>query len=183
MLPHRYPGDAVLLLPTAIRRSSPLAPAPVFPCASHQLNYTGIRTSPMKIKHLLVLLLLASSRALGAQFDAAPFALPLPEGNGLLWEDPREIHKVIVEFEGAEPPSSSVRLEYWGSRWPQQHLPKDQQPGGGSVGWMELGNWYNYGWRKADAEAAAQGSTLVFTFRPVNEREFPNLKDYSAAFR
>src|SRR2546421_5905599 len=30
-------------------------------------------------------------------------------------------------------------LEYWGSRWPEQHLPKDRQPGGADVGWMELG--------------------------------------------
>src|SRR5208283_2929834 len=98
-----------------------------------------------------------------AAFDAAPFGLRLPEGNGILWEDPREIHRLVVQFEGAAPPPSSLRLEYWGSRWPQQHLPKDRQPGGGDVGWMELGNWYTGGWRAADAEASAEGSQVTFS--------------------
>jgi hypothetical protein len=79
-----------------------------------------------------------------APFEAAPFGLSLPEGNGVMWEDPREIHRVIVRFADAAPAPEKVRLEYWGSRWPEQHLPKDREPGGGSVGWMELGNWYTY---------------------------------------
>ena len=123
------------------------------------------------------------SSAADATFDAAPFALPLPEGSGLLWEDPREIHSVLVEFVGAAPPPDQVRLEYWGSRWPQQHLPKDREPGGGDVGWMELGNWHRGGWRAADTEVKAEGARLVFSFRPVNAKEFPSLKGYPAAFR
>jgi hypothetical protein len=118
-----------------------------------------------------------------APFDAAPFGLPLPEGNGVMWEDPREIHQVVVHFAGAVPAPEMVRLEYWGSRWPEQHLPKDSEPGGGNVGWMELGNWYTYQWRTADAEAKADGNAVTFTFRPVNAKEFPKQKDYPAAFR
>src|ERR1035438_4912223 len=53
-------------------------------------------------------------------FDAAPFGLPLPEGNGVMWEDPREIHKVVVHFAGAVPAPEQLRLEYWGSRWPDR---------------------------------------------------------------
>ncbi len=118
-----------------------------------------------------------------ASFDAAPFGSLLPEGNGVFWEDPREIHQVTVRFEGVAPPVSGLRLEYWGSRWPQQHLPKDRQPGGGDVGWMELGNWFNGGWRAADAEAKAEGSQVTFSFRPLNEKEHPGLKDYPVRFR
>jgi hypothetical protein len=118
-----------------------------------------------------------------APFDAAPFGLRLPEDNGVMWEDPREIHKVVVHFDSPVSALEKVRLEYWGSRWPAQHLPKDREPGGGSVGWMELGNWYTYKWRAADAEAKADGNSLTFTFRPVNAKEFPNLKDYPAPFR
>jgi hypothetical protein len=118
-----------------------------------------------------------------ASFDAAPFGLLLAGGEGILWEDPREIHQVILQFEGAAPPPSSLRLEYWGSRWPEQHLPKDRQPGGGDVGWMELGNWHNGGWRVADAEAKAEGSQVTFLFRPVNKKEYPKLQDYAAPFR
>jgi hypothetical protein len=138
----------------------------------------------MKRSHLAILLLCRLfTPALAAEFDAAPFSLPLPEGNGLLWEGPRELHQVVVQFEGAAPPANQARLEYWGSRWPEQRLPKDRQPGGGDVGWMELGNWYQGGWRVADAEAITQGSSITFRFRPVNAKEFPKLKDYSAQFR
>ncbi len=118
-----------------------------------------------------------------APFDAAPFGLPLPQGNGVMWEDPREIHRVVVHFKDGAPAPESVHLEYWASRWPEQHLPKDREPGGGNVGWMELGNWYTYRWRAADTEAKADGNAITFTFRPVNAKEFPNLKDYPAAFR
>ena len=137
----------------------------------------------MKLLTLAASLSMMVFSCAGAAFDAAPFALPLPEGNGLQWEDPREVHKVIVHFEGAAPAPESVKLEYWGSRWPQQHLPKDREPGGGDVGWMELGNWYNYGWRMADAECETRGNSLTFTFRPVNAKEFPKVENYPAQFR
>jgi hypothetical protein len=48
-----------------------------------------------------------------APVQAAPFGLPLPEGNGVMWEDPREIHRVVVHFNGAAPAPDQVRLEYW----------------------------------------------------------------------
>ena len=118
----------------------------------------------------------------GGPFDAAPFGLPLSDGHGIKWEDPREIHRVVVRFKTA-PAADQVRLQYWGSRWPEQRLPKDREPGGGDVGWFELGNWYNGGWRTADAESKLEGDTMTFTFRPVNASEFPQLKDYSAPFR
>jgi hypothetical protein len=125
----------------------------------------------------------ASGWLSAAPFDAVPFGIPLPAEKGIAWEDPREIHRVVVRFEQAVPPTTEVRVEYWGSRWPQQRLPKDREPGGGDVGWMELGNWYRYGWRRADTEARVDGRTHTFTFRPVNAREFPKVKDYPAAFR
>lgn len=118
-----------------------------------------------------------------ARFDAAPFARPLPDAAGLIWDDPREIHEVTAEFAEAIPANVGLRLEYWGSRWPQQHLPKDREPGGGEVGWQELGNWYNGGWRVADTEMVITGKTVRFTFHPVNAREFPGLKDYTSTGR
>jgi hypothetical protein len=116
-------------------------------------------------------------------FDAAPFGLPLPEGDGVRWEDPREIHRVVVHFAGAPPAAETVRLEYWGSRWPEQRLPKDREPGGGDIGWLELGNWYGSNWRLADTNAVARDSTIEFTFHPVNAEEFPKVGDYAADFR
>jgi hypothetical protein len=126
---------------------------------------------------------LLTSTAGAVSFDAAPFGLPLPEGNGVMWEDPREIHRVVVHFASAPSAPGKVRLEYWGSRWPEQHLPKDREPGGGDNGWMELGNWYNYDWRNADVQAVARGKAIEFTFRSVSAKEFPMVKDYPAEFR
>ncbi len=132
---------------------------------------------------MLAISLLTTGVVRAAAFDAAPFGLALPEGTGLMWEDPREIHRVVVHFKSAPAEAAKVRLEYWGSRWPEQHLPKDREPGGGDVGWMELGNWWKYGWRKADADIQTDGRTLTFTFRPVNAKEFPKLEGYPASFR
>jgi hypothetical protein len=127
--------------------------------------------------------LIVGAVCFGASFDAAPFARPLPDGNGLIWDDPREIHSITVRFADAAPKPEQVHLEYWGSRWPEQHLPKDRAPGGGDVGWMELGNWYRGGWRVADTETRTEGSSVTFRFHPVNAKESPNLKDYPATFR
>jgi hypothetical protein len=114
-------------------------------------------------------------------FDAAPFARWLPETNGVYWEDPREVHRVVVHFKS--PPPAQLGLEYWGSRWPQQQVPKDKPTGSGSAGWMELGNWHRGGWRAADCDTQITGNTATFTFRPVNAKEAPKLKDYPAPFR
>ena len=116
-------------------------------------------------------------------FDAAPYAISLPEEQGLMWDDPREIHSVTVGFADPLPANLKLRLEYWGSHWPQQHLPKDREPGNGYAGWMELGNWYNGGWRVADTEQSVSSNSIRFTFRPINAHEYPELTNYSSAGR
>ncbi|MGC8744229.1 MAG: hypothetical protein ACP5T0_10160 [Verrucomicrobiia bacterium] len=122
--------------------------------------------------------------AIVAQFDAAPYGIRLPDGSvGVMWEDPREIHIVKVRFKEDSSIPQDIRLEYWGSKWPHQRLPKDRVPGGGDVGWMELGNWYRYGWRTADASVKREQNVVTFTFNPVNQKEFPDVKDYPATFR
>ncbi|OGG55491.1 MAG: hypothetical protein A3F84_18770 [Candidatus Handelsmanbacteria bacterium RIFCSPLOWO2_12_FULL_64_10] len=117
----------------------------------------------------------------GSPFDAAPFGRPLDGEAGVVWEDPREIHRVVAHFKGALP--KGLRLQYWRSRWPQQRLPKDRTPGGGAVGWWELGSWYTGEWQTADAEVSLEGDAATFTFYPLHRREFPNLSDFPATFR
>ena len=116
-------------------------------------------------------------------FDAAPYGIPLQDGQGIMWDDPREIHAVTVDFAKPIPAGLSFRLEYWGSHWPTQYLPKNREPGGGDVGWVELGNWYNGGWRVADTEQSTSGNSVHFTFRPINAQEFPELKGYASTAR
>ncbi len=116
-------------------------------------------------------------------FDAAPYGISLPDGQGLKWDDPREIHSVVVDFASPIPADLKIHLEYWGSHWPEQHLPKDRVLGSGYSGWMELGNWYNGGWRVADAEQSVSGNSVQFTFRPVNAHEYPLLTNYASTGR
>ena len=122
----------------------------------------------MKFAPFLSLLVASEALAVSAPFDATPFGLPLPDGDGVMWEDAREIHRVIVHFKTASVAPDKVRLEYWGSRWPEQHLTKDRQPGGAEVGWMELGNWHTYNWRAADTEAKADGPSRANGSSPAN---------------
>jgi hypothetical protein len=117
----------------------------------------------------------------GSAFDAAPFGIPLTDDLGLKWEDPREVHRVVVRFEGAAP--EDLRLEYWRTRWPEQRLPKEAIPEGGGFGWWELGNWYTGTWQAADTERVVEGNTVTFTFRPLNECEFTDLVDFPATYR
>ncbi len=155
----------------------------------HPLARTGDRhraSGPPWPGFSLAIILLAwcPSTLTADAFDAAPWAQPLDDGSpGIRWEDPREVHRVVATFRGPLAATNQFTLDYWGSRWPEQRLPKDAQPGGGSVGWMELGHWFQDAWRKADTEAKVEGQTVTFTFRPVNATEFPELKDFPATFR
>jgi hypothetical protein len=119
----------------------------------------------------------------GSPVDVAPYGTPLPQNNGVVWEDPREIHRVVVGFNGPPPQTNRLRLEYWSSRWPKQRLPKDREPGGGDVGWWELGNWYTGRWCVADTQIQTSGSEVSFTFRPVDEREHPEVRGFPARYR
>lgn len=119
----------------------------------------------------------------GAPVDVAPYGSLLPGKLGVVWEDPREIHRVVVCFQGPAPDPSRLKLEYWSSRWPKQRLPKDREPGGGDVGWWELGNWYTGQWCTADTEIHTTKSEAIFTFRPVDEREHPQVQGFHARYR
>ena len=117
----------------------------------------------------------------GSPFEVVPFGRPLNDGMGVVWDDPREIHQVVVRFKGIPP--ENLTLQYWRTRWPQQRLPKDRIPEGGAVGWWELGNWFTGAWQTADAVRATEGNTSIFTFRPITEKEFPDLTGLPVPFR
>ncbi|HEV2320155.1 MAG TPA: hypothetical protein VGV18_10420, partial [Verrucomicrobiae bacterium] len=109
--------------------------------------------------------------------------MPAQQGQGVEWTDPRDIHEVIVDFAGPIPASANIRVEYWGSEWPRQHLPGDVELGSGFSGWMELGDWYNGGWRVADTRQTISSNSIHFTFAPINAREYPDLTNYSSTGR
>jgi len=128
----------------------------------------------------------------GQPVDVAPYGYPLPpeecmsgRATGTIWEDPRDITKVVVSYgEGApETVIRQTRLQYWQSQWPHRRIPRDRESGAGGSGWLDVGDWYNGRWRDADAAVAIEGRTATYTFRPINAKEFPDLRDFDAKYR
>ena len=89
---------------------------------------------------------------------------------GVLWEDPRVIFRVMVKFADAKavPNPKAVRLEYWQSSWPRHRIPRDSPSGAGSSGWLNVGDWFQGKWLKADADLDVEGVIYAFTFNPLN---------------
>jgi len=126
----------------------------------------------------------------GGFVDVVPFGeLKKWDGDGkdygVFWEDARDIFKVVVTFADTataiEP--GGIALEYWQSTWPNQRIPRETPSGAGSSGWLNVGDWYQGGWRKADVNLQVEGATCTFTFNPVNATEFPKLTDFAATYR
>ena len=94
---------------------------------------------------------------------------------GVFWEDSRDIFKVVVRFADSAPAvrPSRIALQYWQSTWPRQRIPRDQPSGAGSSGWLNVGDWYQGKWLKADANLQVAGPVYTFTFNPVSAAEFP----------
>ncbi|MHB8521843.1 MAG: hypothetical protein ACYDH9_13920, partial [Limisphaerales bacterium] len=102
---------------------------------------------------------------------------------GIYWEDPRDVYRVVVTFAATPPDPGSARLEWWQSQWPERRIPRDHLSGAGESGWLDIGDWYRGKWRAGDAQLKTAGNTWTYTFRPVNAKEFPQLKDFSAVYR
>ncbi len=103
---------------------------------------------------------------------------------GVMWEDARDIFRVVVTFaEGSAPKPGSLRLQYWQSQWPHRRIPRDRPCGAGSSGWLDIGDWFQGRWRDADVNVEAAGAKLTYTFRPTNAKEYPDLKDFAVAYR
>jgi hypothetical protein len=102
---------------------------------------------------------------------------------GVIWEDPREIHRVEVIFASNPPSPDAIRLQYWQSSWPEHEIPRDAPSGAGQSGWFNVGDWFQGTWKTADVEQAADETRIVFTFHPVNRKEFPKLARMDARYR
>jgi hypothetical protein len=104
---------------------------------------------------------------------------------GVVWEDSRDIFHVVVRFAESKTigDAESIRLEYWQSSWPNRRIPRDRPSGAGSSGWLNVGDWFQGRWQKADANLDVKGETYTFTFNPINSKEFPKLKDFPARYR
>lgn len=124
---------------------------------------------------------------LGGFVDVAPWGELTKSADGreleIWWEDPRDVHRVTVIFAAPPEDGTALRLRWWQSQWPQRRIPRDQPSGAGGSGWAHLGDLYRGQWIDADGEWKAQGNVWTFTFKPVNEKEFPKLQDFSVNYR
>ena len=102
---------------------------------------------------------------------------------GVVWEDPRDVFRVVVEFAGAAEAPPGLRLQYWQSAWPHQRIPRDKPSGAGRSGWLNVGDWFQGEWKDADATVERSGETFTFTFNPVNLKEFPQIEAFDAVYR
>ncbi|MDO8682914.1 MAG: hypothetical protein Q7N50_05470 [Armatimonadota bacterium] len=103
---------------------------------------------------------------------------------GVLWEEMRDVFKVVVEFaDGETPDPEAVKLQYWQSSWPFQKIPRDEASGSGNSGWLNIGDWFKGAWTNADTELQIDGNKWTYTFRPLNAKECPDLPDFNPTYR
>jgi len=104
---------------------------------------------------------------------------------GVIWEDSRDIFRVTVRFADANaaPGPEQIKLEYWQSTWPRRRIPRDRPSGAGSSGWLNIGDWFQGRWLRADTNIEVNGRAYTFTFNPINSKEFPDIRDFPAKYR
>ena len=98
----------------------------------------------------------------------------------LQWEEPRNIYKVVVK---TSDPSELLtnKLQYWQNNWPQKRIPEGEVAGGRS-GWIPRDDWFNGKWKDADTKTEIKNNSVIYTFNPVNDKEFPG-EDFDANYR
>ncbi len=126
----------------------------------------------------------------GKTMDAVPFGEMRTwdadgKDYGVLWEDSRDIFRVVVTFADPQnlPDPDNLRIEYWQSSWPQNRIPRDRPSGSGGSGWLNVGDWHLGKWQIADAELKTEGPVCTFTFNPLNRKEFPRIRNFPAEHR
>ncbi|MBI2193420.1 MAG: hypothetical protein HYU36_15705 [Planctomycetes bacterium] len=123
------------------------------------------------------------------QLDIAPFAHreESPSEASILfrWEEPREIHRILLEFPSDSIPRENLHIRYWKRFWPEHRvLPSDFQPGAlCRAGWKPRDDWFNGTWVTADTRLERAGRQVAVTFAPVCEKEFPALAGCDLKFR
>jgi len=101
----------------------------------------------------------------------------------VIWEDPRDIYRAVVRFASLAPKTDEVVLQYWSRSWPRVHISKGAKIGAGESGWLSADDWFNGEWQTADKEVQMEGNTWIYTFHPLNAKEFPNMADFPVTFR
>ena len=114
----------------------------------------------------------------GDEVDLAPLgrAITSDGTQGVEWDEPRVVRRVVLDFDGAPPAADAVKLEYWVSNWPPA-------PSGG---WTKTDTRWQGEWRSIRTIAALEGRSVEFRFTPLAEAENPNARNtpgYAPSYR
>ncbi len=119
----------------------------------------------------------------GQGFDIVPCSLPNCADGEVRFEEPRDITRVVVEFEGKAP--EGVGLSYLQRLWPDHKVERDWHGADNamSFGWYPIEDWFNCDWRTAATGVRRLSeSTLEFSFRGLRA-EFADSGGYDVTFR
>lgn len=98
------------------------------------------------------------------------------------WEEMRDIFTVVLS--GCDLSFlSKAEIQYWQRVWPMQRVPKGAIVGAGGSGWMADDDPYNGDWKSADVNLTIKDDMAIYTFNPINAKEFPEIGDFDANFR
>ncbi|HEY3414381.1 MAG TPA: hypothetical protein VGM51_15190 [Armatimonadota bacterium] len=146
--------------------------------------------NPIHLAGLLSFACLMSVAAVGSSraarpegFDIFPFSLPRCPDGEVRFEEPRDIARVVVTFEGDAP--DQVSLSYMHKVWPETRIETGYQgvDNAMSMGWYPIEDWFNCDWRKAETNIERpDAKTVVLTFKGLAS-EFPDVTGYDVAFR
>lgn len=130
----------------------------------------------------------ASIARAGSPLDVAPFGSverwDEDHAIGVVWEDPRDVRQIVIYPRDAKSaPPEGLAVQYWRSEWPRRRIPRDRKSGAGSSGWLNIGDWFRGDWQDADASLRTDRNRWVYSFAPINNKEFPDLEDFNADWR
>lgn len=119
-------------------------------------------------------------------FDIVPFALPNRPTDEVRFEEPREIERIVVTFDG--PPGDGVGVQYLRKTWPQHRI---EQIGdldlkrSCTFGWMRMDDGFNAKWIDARCIAQVRGRRVTLTFAPLQDemKGDPVADGYDVTFR
>ena len=89
------------------------------------------------------------------------------------WRQPRDIHVVKMDFDGAAPKAKDIEVLYYYHIWPDN----------GSGGWSRVDDPFNGKFIPAATTATTAANSLRFGFKPLEKGENPKIKNFGANWR
>ena len=118
-----------------------------------------------------------------APFDIRPFALPNTAPHEVWFEEPRDITRLVVEFNDAVP--DKLVVSYQRKVWPETRLEELSKNHPGGFGWVHQDDWFNGHWQRAAVVVTKLDERRAeITFKGI-QTELPqaDLGDYDVTFR